>query len=60
MVKRELVQNQYHDLDAFLKDVDLLVLMVGHDEIKKNFSKLNGKIILDTRNIFPLEGCYTL
>ena len=33
MVKRDIVPNQYHDLDAFLNDVDLVILMVSHKEI---------------------------
>lgn len=53
------VANQYHDLDEFLKDIDMMVLMVGHDEIKENFDKLRGKIVLDTRHIYDGE-CYHL
>lgn len=34
MVKRDLVPNQYHDFDAFLRDVDLVVILVGHSELK--------------------------
>lgn len=59
-VKRELCDNQYHDLDAFLQDVDIVVLLVGHDEIKNNMQKLDGKIILDTRNICSLPDTYRL
>ena len=33
-VKRDVVADQYHDLDAFLQDVDMVVIMVGHSEIK--------------------------
>ena len=43
--------NQYHDLDKFLDDVDMVVIMVGHEEIRNNISKLNEKIVLDTRAI---------
>lgn len=50
-ITRDVVPNQYHDLDRFLKDVDFVVLMVGHDEIKQNLKKLEGKVILDTRGI---------
>ncbi len=51
MVLDDKVCNQYHDLDSFLNDIDLVVIMVGHDEIKNNQTKLKNKIILDTRNI---------
>ncbi len=59
-VKRDVCENQYHDFDAFLNDVDMVVLLVGHDEIRQNMEKLNGKIVLDTRNICHLDGTYRL
>lgn len=59
-VTKDVVLNQYHDLDAFLKDVDMVVLLVGHDEIKENMEKLKGKVILDTRHICFLPGTYRL
>lgn len=59
-VKKDIVPNQMHDLDAFLNSVDLVVLLVGHDEIKKNMDKLKGKLILDTRKICDIEGTYYL
>lgn len=59
-VTRDIVKNQYHDLDRFLADVDLVVIMVGHDEIKTHMDKLKGKVILDTRNICPLPDTYAL
>lgn len=60
MVKRDVVKNQYHDLDRFLADVDMVVIMVGHDEIRSQMDKLSGKIVLDTRNICRLPDVYTL
>ena len=59
-IKTDMVENQYHDLDAFLGDVELVVLLVGHDEIKENMDKLSGKVVLDTRNICNLPGTYRL
>ncbi len=59
-VKRNVVQNQYHDLDKFLADVDIVVIMVGHDEIKSKMDKLADKIVLDTKNICKAEGTYKL
>ena len=56
----DVVPGQYHDLDEFLADVDFVVLLVGHDEIKENMSKLSGKVILDTRKICDLPGTYRL
>lgn len=53
-IEKDIVSNQYHNLDEFLDNVDLVVVMVKHDEIKNNQEKLKGKIILDTQNIITL------
>lgn len=60
LIVNDITPNQYHDLDTFLADVDMVVLMVGHDEIKSNMDKLAGKIVFDTRNICSLPGIYRL
>ena len=54
----DVVPNQYHSLDTFLDAVDLVVIMVKHDEIKENIEKLKGKIILDCQNICNLDRAY--
>lgn len=59
-IKENLVANQYHDFNQFLNDVDFVVIMVAHSEIRDNFEKLSGKIILDTRNICDLPNIYRL
>lgn len=59
-VRENVVENQYHELDKFLNGIDLIVIMVGHDEIIENMEKIRGKIILDTRNICSLKGRYRL
>lgn len=55
-IKADVVANQYHGLDAFLEDVDLVVVMVGHEEIKQNIERLKDKIIFDTRDICIENG----
>ena len=57
-IKKDIVENQYHDLDEFINDVDMVVIMVKHDEIKQNQDKLKGKIVLDCCNIIKLDGVY--
>ena len=57
-ITHDAVPNQYHDLDAFLADVDFVIIMVKHSEIKENMDKLNGKIVLDCHNICALPGVY--
>ena len=58
LISKDIVKHQYHDLDAFLADVDMVVIMVKHDEIKGQWEKLKGKVVLDCHNICPLEGRY--
>ncbi|MCI8661601.1 MAG: nucleotide sugar dehydrogenase [Lachnospiraceae bacterium] len=55
----DVVENQYHDLNDFLENIDFVVIMVGHDEIKRNLKELNDKIVLDTRCIYN-GSCYRL
>lgn len=57
-VTKDIVANQYHDLDAFLRDTDLVVIMVKHQEIIEQMAKLEGKIVLDCHNICKIEGVY--
>ena len=59
-VTKDIVENQYHDLDEFLANVDLVVIMVNHNEIKENMDKLSDKIVFDTRKICDLPGTYRL
>ena len=57
-IKKDVVKNQYHDLNTFLNDVDFVVVMVKHDEIKENVKKLEGKIVLDCHNVIKMDGVY--
>lgn len=57
-ITKDVVKNQYHDLDAFLADVDMVVVMVKHTEIRENVDKLADKVVLDCHNIIELPGVY--
>ena len=57
-ISDDVVPNQYHNLDKFLGDVDLVVIMVKHSEIRENMDKLKGKVVLDCHNICNLPGVY--
>lgn len=59
-IKEDIVANQYHDFDKFLKDIDLIVIMVGHNEIKENMNKIADKIIFDTRKVCSFDGVNNL
>lgn len=57
-IAKDVVANQYHDLDTFLSDVDMVVIMVKHNEIRNNIQKLIGKVVLDCHNIIDLPSVY--
>lgn len=57
-VATDIVDNQYHNFDKFLEAVDIVVVLVSHQEIKDNMDKIKNKIVLDTRNICNFEGVY--
>lgn len=59
-IVEDVVPNQYHDLESFVADVDMVVILVGHDEIKDKMGLLSDKIVLDTRKICNLENVYRL
>lgn len=61
LIEKDIVENQYHDFDKFLNDVDMVVIMVGHNQIRENLEKLKGKVIFDTRRVCNgAEGVYQL
>jgi len=59
-VKNDIVENQYHDLDEFLDAINIVVIMVAHDEIINNLAKFNDKYVLDTRDIINTKNTYKL
>ena len=52
------MDNQYHSLNDFLNEIDLLVIMVKHNQIKDSFDLIKEKTILDCQNIFNDENIY--
>lgn len=57
-IEKNVVKNQYHNLDEFLAAVDFVVIMVKHNEIKEHMDKLAEKVVLDCHNICNLPGVY--
>lgn len=51
MVKKAKVDFQVMDLEKFLQGLEIVVVLVGHDEIKYNQELLKDKIVYDTRNV---------
>ena len=50
MVTENLVDGQMDNFEEFLKDTELIVIMVAHSHLKENQDKLVDKVIFDTRN----------
>ena len=59
-IRKTITEGQMFDFDAFLNSVDLVVILVGHQQIRENMDKLQGKVILDTRNVCPFKDAYKL
>ena len=55
---KTVVPNQMLDFDQFVDAVDMVVIMVKHNHITKNWDRLKEKIILDCHNICPLKDVY--
>ena len=60
MCQTKVLDEQMDNFDDFLKVCDIVVIMVGHEHIRENMGRLKGKLVLDTRNICELAGCYKL
>lgn len=59
-VKERIVDHQFLNFEDFLNEIEILVIMVGHDHIKNNIELIKGKLILDTKNICELLSVYKL
>lgn len=59
-VKTTLVDHQHQTLQGFLAHCDLVVVMVGHAQLRDDPTLLAGKIVLDTRHLPGLEGAERL
>ena len=57
---KKLVATQYDNFDAFLDDIDMIVIMVKHNHIKQYWERLIDKVILDCHHICPLPNVYSL
>jgi UDP-N-acetyl-D-mannosaminuronic acid dehydrogenase len=59
-VKERIVDHQFLNFDDFINEIEILVIMVGHDHIKKEIGRIMDKLVLDTKNICSYEGIYKL
>lgn len=59
-VKKRIVDHQFMNFEDFMNEIEILVIMVGHNQIKENMDLVKDKLVLDTRNICPFDGVYKL
>lgn len=59
-IKERIVEHQLKNFEDFINEIEILVIMVGHDHIKNHMDLIKGKLILDTKNICDFDGVYKL
>lgn len=59
-IKERIVDHQFMNFEDFLNEIEILVVMVGHEHIKVNIDLIKDKLVLDTKNICTFEGSYKL
>ena len=50
-IKEKKFEGQVMELESFLNETELVIILVSHDEIKNNQELLKEKVVYDTRNI---------
>jgi UDP-N-acetyl-D-mannosaminuronic acid dehydrogenase len=50
-LKSKIVDHQYLNFEDFLNEIEIIVIMVGHDHIKNEMHLLEDKLVLDTKNV---------
>lgn len=59
-VKERIVEHQVMNFEDFLNEIEILVVMVGHDHIIDKMYMIEDKLVLDTKNVCSFEGSYKL
>ncbi|QEK13198.1 nucleotide sugar dehydrogenase [Crassaminicella thermophila] len=59
-VKTRIVDHQFMNFEDFLNEIEILVIMVGHDHIKNNMELIRDKHVLDTKNVCTFDEAYKL
>ena len=50
-IERDVVPNQVHSMEDFLAGLEMVIVMVGHFEVKGRPEAFGGRILLDTRDV---------
>ena len=59
-VKDRIVDHQFKNFEDFINEIEILVIMVGHNHIINNMELIKDKLILDTKNVCTFECVYKL
>jgi UDP-N-acetyl-D-mannosaminuronic acid dehydrogenase len=59
-VPKNMFKNQEFDFNKFIEKVDLVVVLVGHNHIIENEKLLEGKFILDFKNVLLTKNKSTI
>ncbi|MGP4074852.1 nucleotide sugar dehydrogenase [Halobacillus sp. K22] len=59
-VKDRMVDHQFMNFEDFLNEIEILVIMVGHDHIKNNANLVINQLVLDTKNTNTFKNSYKL
>jgi UDP-N-acetyl-D-mannosaminuronic acid dehydrogenase len=60
LVKKRIVEHQFMNFEDFLNEIEILVIMVGHDHLRNYHDLIKDKLILDTKNIVNFDRTYKL
>ena len=59
-ITKKITSNQILSFNEFINGVDLVVVMVGHHQLKESLTLIKEKIIFDTRHTGWFEKAYSL
>lgn len=57
-ISKRIVPNQFFDFNDFIDNIELLVVLVGHDQIRNE--QISNKIIFDTKNVLNASDAHKL
>lgn len=50
-VEADIVPNQVHSMDEFLDGLDMVIVMIGHSEVKGRPEAFGGRVLVDPRDV---------
>ncbi len=59
-IKNNIVDGQVQNIDRFIQNSEIIVIMISHSNLLNDLSILNNKIDFDTRNSINIKGVYKL